>query len=443
MLRKKDNLKRKIGGCLCGSLRLESSRNGVSCAMNQSSCGFQFGNGKGVNKQIILIVDDNPTNLRLLSVMLVHQGYDVRKALNGEMALMAIASDLPDLILLDVRMPKMDGYELCRVIKADPAKADIPVIFISALDDPIDKVTAFSVGGVDYITKPFSEPEVMARVESQLRVQDLKQQLVARNQQLQLLNDELRRSNRELEQFAYIVSHDLQQPLQSITGYAKLLAMQYQSALEDVGLGYLSAIQTASDRMQRLIQDLLAFAQVSTTQMVWEQVDCNLLIQTITTNLAAAINQPGVTFSCAPLPKVVGNSTLLLQLFQNLVSNALKFARPGFPPQVDFRSECVGNQCQFCVQDNGIGILPEDQATVFEAFCRASNALNVQGSGIGLSICKKIVELHGGKIWLESQPGVGTRFFFTLPLAIAEDSPIAQQSPPESKLAAEGNHQVD
>ncbi|MDA0866927.1 MAG: response regulator, partial [Cyanobacteria bacterium] len=202
----------------------------------------------------ILIVDDTPDNLRLLSAILRNQGFEVRKALNGKRAIASIQAVSPDLILLDIRMPDMNGYEVCEYLKADPSTADIPVIFISALDDTLDKINAFAVGGVDYITKPFQEAEVLARIENQLRLRQLQQQLLQQN-------EELTRSNRELEQFAYVVSHDLQQPLQSITGFAKIMAMQSKNTLDDDNLGYLQSILDAGGRMQRLIQDLLLYAR--------------------------------------------------------------------------------------------------------------------------------------------------------------------------------------
>ncbi len=169
----------------------------------------------------ILIVDDTPDNLRLLSKTLTEQGYEVQCAINGKLALMAVTNEPPDLILLDIKMPEMDGYEVCERLKTQEETAEIPVIFLSALDDVFDKVKAFKVGCVDYITKPFQVEEVFARIENQLTIRRLQRQLQDKNFKLEQLNQELQRSNQELEEFAYVVSHDLQQPLQTITGFAE------------------------------------------------------------------------------------------------------------------------------------------------------------------------------------------------------------------------------
>ncbi|GAB4143006.1 MAG: hypothetical protein Fur0046_19840 [Cyanobacteria bacterium J069] len=226
----------------------------------------------------ILIVDDAPDNLRVLSAILARRGFKVRKALGGSSAIASAQANPPNLILLDVRMPEMDGYAVCQVLKDDPLTSQIPIIFISALNDVSDKLRAFNMGGVDYIIKPFQEAEVLARVETQIRLQKLQQKLIQRNH-------ELLDSNRELEQFAYAVSHDLQQPLQNMMGFAKLLLLKHQSSLDETSLEYLDGILESGRRSQHLIQDLLSYAQVQYQNQSLETVDCTLILETVLENL--------------------------------------------------------------------------------------------------------------------------------------------------------------
>lgn len=263
----------------------------------------------------ILVVDDTPDNLRLLSAMLTQQNYEVRKALNGARAIASIKANAPDLILLDIKMPGMDGYEVCEALKQDPETQEIPVIFISALDDVLDKVKAFSVGGADYISKPFQEAEVLARIENQLCMRDLQFQLKAQN-------EELARSNQELEQFAHVVSHDLQQPLQSILGYAKIITLQYPELQESGVNDHLAKISEAGDRMQRLIKDLLKYARIGQEGEVFTEVNCNIVLAQALNNLDLAMEESQAALTYPQLPKILGNQTQLIQLFQNLIGNA-------------------------------------------------------------------------------------------------------------------------
>lgn len=360
-------------------------------------------------KADILIVDDTPDNLRVLSAMLTNQGYEVRKALNGHRAIASAQSEPPDLILLDIKMPEMDGYEICRQLKAAPKTREVPIIFISALDDAIDKVRAFASGGVDYVTKPFQEAEVLARIEHQIRIQRLQHQLIERN-------EELLRSNRELEQFAYIVSHDLQQPLQSVTGFVRLLQLKYENTLDEVAQDYLNRIHEIGGRMQRLIQDLLTYAQVDKQEEDQHFVDCNHILKQVLDNLQEAIATKEATITHDQLPTILGNETQLIQLFQNLISNGIKFVPDTVTPAIHI--SVIQQKSRWCigVRDNGIGIKPEHLERIFEIFQRVHANQNYPGSGIGLATCKKIVERHHGQIWVESRPEQGTTFYFTFPV---------------------------
>ncbi len=360
-----------------------------------------------VSQGDILLVDDTPDNLRVLSAMLTNQGFEVRKALNGERAIASVKAASPDLILLDIKMPEMDGYTVCQRLKTDPETREVPIIFISALDDALDKVKAFSVGGVDYVTKPFQEIEVLARIEHQLRIQKLQRQLVEQNQ-------ELVRSNRELERFAHVVSHDLQQPLQSITGFTQLLQIKYQDYPDETILNYLERIYDSGSRMQRLIQDLLIYSKVGGEALEFQEVDCNQVLHQVMNDLQAAIAEKQAVLTYEHLPCVLGNETQLIQLLQNLIANAIKFVAPDTNPQIKIAATKQGEHWLFEVQDNGIGIEAHNLEGIFEIFQRTRAAKNYPGTGVGLATCRKIVENHGGKIWVDSQPGIGTTFYFTI-----------------------------
>lgn len=417
----------------------------------------------------ILVVDDTPENLRLLSTMLTHRGYAPRCVINGQMALRACNSNPPDLILLDIMMPEMNGYEVCQHLKSEPKTREIPVIFISAKDEVFDKVNAFAVGGVDYISKPFQFEEVLARIESHLTLRNLQKELKEQNVLLQeeissrlavektldeknqvlqqeisnrcavekalqeqnlllqqeisnrqcaesaLLksNQELARSNAELEQFAYVASHDLQAPLATIASYAQLLEKRYKDQLDSQASKFIGNIVHGCTRMQTLIDDLLEYSRVGRSQKPFQIIDCNHVIQQVIANLQGAIrnNQAVVTYT--ELPAVMGDISQLVQLFQNLVSNAIKY-RQDESPTVYINAYKQENNWLFSVSDNGIGIASQHQERIFQIFQRLHTQKEYSGTGIGLAICQKIVERHGGSIWVDSEPGQGSTFHFTL-----------------------------
>lgn len=376
-----------------------------------------------ISKGNILIVDDTPNNLRLLSVTLTQQGYEVRSAINGSMALTGAKVEPPDLVLLDIMMPGMSGYEVCQYLKADEITRDIPVIFISATNEVINKVKAFEVGGADYISKPFQVEEVLARVEHQLTIRRLQQQLQEKNLELEKSNFELARSNAELERFAYIVSHDLQQPLQRVMTCSELLTLKYQHCLDNKANGYIERIKNTSLLMRKLIHDLLVYSRIGSQTQSLTICDCNLVLEKVLANLETEIDLNKAVVKFDFLPKISANETQLIQLFQNLISNAIKFQPPEHSALVNIsierKNEChaIGiNECLFGVHDNGIGIDMQNFQQIFEIFKRLPESKNYPGTGIGLSTCKKIVENHGGRIWLESELGVGTSVYFTLPI---------------------------
>ena len=631
------------------------------------------------NSQIkVLVVDDEPSNLRFLSKLLTAQGYQVYQAICGQLALNVAIAHCPDLILLDIRMPEMNGYEVCRRLKATAETEQIPVIFLSVLDEMNDKLQAFRVGGADYITKPFQVEEVLARIDKQVGLQKLQQQLKEQNYQLQqsqsllasilnssldgvvaysavrnsegnivdfqwllinpaaekfyglLLNEivgknlltelsqlrnnglfdlyvsvvetgetvdrefsyeherdtivwlhivavklndglavtfrnitdrkraeialrdseerfraifeqaavgiaktalcgqfmrvnpgfcqivryaesellqqnwqaithpddieadkeyvssllsgniqtfslekrlvckdeavrwanvtvsamrdakgtpqylicaiediserklvqellqasldtqtryaqELTRSNAELEQFSYVASHDLQAPLSTIAGYAQLLEKRCHNQLDAQGNKFIRNIVNSCGRMQALIDDLLEYSRVGRSEKPFDVIDCNLVFEDACANLQLAIRQDRASVTRGDLPRVRGDSFQLLQLFQNLIGNAIKY-RSSEAPMVHVGASRQGDSWVFSVQDNGIGIAEQYHPRIFQLFQRLHSQKQYSGTGIGLAICQRIVDRHGGRLWVESEPNRGSTFYFSIPI---------------------------
>jgi len=262
--------------------------------------------------------------------------------------------------------------------------------------------------------------------ELEQRVKDRTAELTQATEQLRLTNQELLRSNQELEQFAYVASHDLQEPLRAVMGYTQLLMSEYGDRFDDIANSYAEYVIDGSKRMQQLIQDLLAYSRVSTRGKEFTITDGNAIVQAAMRNLQLAITEKNVEIIIEPLPVVNGDRSQLVQLFQNLLGNAIKFCKAEQPhihicaTKVDALGDLEGNEqvphYLFQVRDNGIGIKSQYLERIFEVFKRLHTRREYDGTGIGLAICKKIVLRHGGRIWAESIPNVGTTFFFTIPL---------------------------
>ncbi len=231
---------------------------------------------------------------------------------------------------------------------------------------------------------------------------------------------ELARSNRELEQFAYVASHDLQEPLRMVASYTQLLAERYRGKLDENADRYIGYAVEGALRMQTLIQDLLAFSRVGRNGQNHKNTDCNTVLETALQNLRAAIQESGAVVTHSGLPTLSADSSQMVQLFQNLIGNAIKF-RGKATPLITVSGERKGAEWLFTVADNGIGIALEHQDTIFVIFQRPHTRAEYPGNGVGLAICKKIVEHHGGRIWVESEPGHGAAFQFTFPSELAHE----------------------
>ncbi len=383
----------------------------------------------------ILVVDDTPANLRLLSGMLSEQGYKVRSAPNGKLALMGAKAAPPDLILLDINMPGLNGYQVCEQLKADPKTHDIPVIFISALDQTEDKIEAFTIGGVDYITKPFQLEEVLARVETHLTLHRLQrdlraaneellstnQQLETTNQELAYANAELEASNADLNAFSHTVAHDLKNPLSAVIGFSSLLEARFDRLEPEKIQDNLHRITQTGYKMRTIIDELLLLAQVRQMDEVnVGPLDTGALIAESLERLEAYIQEARAEVNGPEAwPVAVGYASWVEEVWVNYISNALKYGGcvdSDTPPRVSLGFEATETHIRFWVQDNGPGLSAEEQAKIFTPFTRL-NKTQAKGHGLGLSIVQRIVEKLGGQVGVESEgvEGQGCVFWFTLP----------------------------
>ncbi len=401
----------------------------------------------------ILVVDDTPANLRLLSGMLVEHGYKVRSAPNGRLALMGARAAPPDLILLDINMPGLNGYQVCEQLKDDPQTHDIPVIFISALDQTEDKVQAFTLGGVDYITKPFQLEEVLARVETHLTLHRLQRQLVAANQDLQASNQkladanhalvganaELEASNAELNAFAHTVAHDLKTPLTAVIGFSSLLEARFSEMPSEKVLGNLQRITHTGYKMRDIIDELLLLASVrQVDEIEIGPLDTGMIVAEALQRLEQQIGEMQAEIRMPDAwPAALGYAPWIEEVWVNYISNGLKYGgQPDgdMPPHVDLGFSVVDvampntdtvaqtsavkiSAVKFWVRDNGPGLSPEEQQQMFTPFTRLHQTRS-DGHGLGLSIVQRIIKKLGGDVGVESAgiPGRGCTFWFTLPI---------------------------
>jgi signal transduction histidine kinase len=286
-------------------------------------------------------------------------------------------------------------------------------------------------GALDHEVRIAGPPEVVALgadVEAMRRgLVDQLGELQSAQDRLELQAEELRRSNRDLEQFAYVASHDLQEPLRKVSSFCQMLERRYKGQLDERADQYIAFAVDGAKRMQLLINDLLAFSRVGRITEGMTEVSMDGVLAEATANLATAVEESGAVVTADPLPVVTGERPLLVQLLQNLIGNALKF-RGTESPRVRVAARRDGDTWEFAVSDNGIGIEPRYAERIFVIFQRLHAKAEYEGTGIGLSLCKKIVEHHGGSIWLDGDAGAGTTFRWTLPVrqpSVADDTPAA------------------
>lgn len=358
----------------------------------------------------VLLVDDRPENLVALQAVLEPLNLNLVTASSGEEALSNLLKHEFSVILLDVQMPGMDGFETARQIKERAKTKDVPIIFLTAISRDAEHVLeGYSTGAVDYIAKPYEPTALVAKVSVFV-------ELHRKNELLKEQAEELERSNAELQQFAYIASHDLSEPLRVISGYLELLRDDYKEVLDDTALVFIKGAANSAARMRLLIDDLLHYARVGSKVRKLEPIALGPVLEGALDNLSVRIAETQSSITHSELPTVLADEILISDVFQNLLSNAIKF-RGEEPPQVHVYASKEEDRWIIRVKDNGIGFDPRQASRLFDIFQRLHSDSEYPGTGIGLAICKKIVEQHGGRLWAESVPGKGSTFSFSLPEA--------------------------
>lgn len=401
----------------------------------------------------ILVVEDSPTQRALTALVLEHAGYPVRQAADGQEALEAIGSSLPMLVISDVIMPRIDGYELCRRLRQDPATATLPVVLVSMQAGPDDILQGLQAGADNFIIKPIEPPDLVARVNAivallrcrsreelyvgqeritadrqqifELLMTSMRTLMVARTsldekvRELSAKNQQVEELSRRKDEFVALVSHELRVPLTSLRGSLSVLAAGVLGPLPEKGQRMLDIALTSIDRMARLINDLLDVERLDSGRV---QLDLQPWTVTDLLEQAADVVRPlaeseGVSLQMHPLDaEVAVDGDRIVQALTNLLSNAVKFSPPH--GRVVLEASLLGDTLELSVSDQGEGIPAERQAEIFEPFhqLRISDAKEKGGTGLGLAICRGIAQQHGGRIRVESEPGRGSRFIITVPV---------------------------
>jgi signal transduction histidine kinase len=382
-----------------------------------SNPGTKLGTGslaEPKTKLRALLVEDNALDATLVLRALYKEGFDVSAHVVQDEAAFtrALGTYCPEIVLADYNLPNWKGMETVNVLRREGL--DIPMILVSGALGDVTAVECIRQGATDYVLKDGLArlPEVIRRALREKQERGLRQRA---EKHLAEKAEELARSNADLEQFAYVASHDLQEPLRMVTAYTQLLAERYRGQLDENADKFIGYASEGALRMQVLIQDLLAYSRVGRKESAYGNVDCNLVMKEVLQSLASAIQESGAVITLGELPEVWADRTQMAQVFQNLIGNAIKF-RQEDTPRISVQAEAADDHWLFTVSDNAIGIEPECAENVFVVFQRLHTRAEYPGNGIGLAICKKIIERYGGKIWVESQVGVGSSFKFTLPL---------------------------
>lgn len=350
----------------------------------------------------ILNVDDYAPGLYARTKILRQAGFDVMEATTGNQTLKLVSEIKPSVVLLDVNLPDMDGFEVCRRIRSNPALASTTILHISASSiQESQQVHGLNTGADGYLIEPLDPAVLVATIKAYLRARQAE--------------TALRRSNEDLERFAYRVTHELSEPLRTITMHGQLLEISLAGKLDPDSLKSFEFLQDGARRMRAFIDDLLRYSQASHVGSDVRPLEMEVVLSDVVSSLGAAIQESAATITHDPLPVLTVDSRIE-HVLQNLISNAIKYRRKDVTPQIHLSAQLEDDTWVFSVRDNGIGIEPQYTQSIFQVFQRL-HGRDIPGTGVGLALAQKIIETNAGKMWVESQPGSGSTFYFTIPHA--------------------------
>jgi two-component system, sensor histidine kinase len=407
---------------------------------------------------LILVVDDMTQNLQILMSILEKVGYNISFALSGKQTLERLTKVKPDLILLDLMMPDLDGLEVCKRLKVNPDWCDIPVIFLTASHEPDKLLEAFEKGAVDYVTKPFKTAELLARVKTHLELKQTRDELKNMTEELEIARDSALELSNLKSQFLANMSHEIRTPMNGVLGMTDLLL---NTELNQQQRDYLKILRGSGEDLLKLIEDILEISklEMGATKLSYTSFDLRELLKEISLKFEPQVNQKSLDFSFVieeeiP-PEIIGDRFYLDKILSNLIDNSIKFTSQGHifvklsnkisPVKQEIISDdktiISDDNLMIMVEDTGIGIGKEYQDKIFKSFSQgdSSNTRKYDGTGLGLAICKHLVNLMKGEISYQSIQGKGSTFFLEIPMAIEEKYQKYQQIIPTDILINQDN----
>ncbi|HEV8541039.1 MAG TPA: ATP-binding protein [Verrucomicrobiae bacterium] len=395
----------------------------------------------------ILMVDDSPDKLLAMESVLADLGQNLVKVNSGEEALRILLKQEFALILLDVNMPRMDGFETAQMIRRRRSLEHIPIIFVTALSTTdADVFKGYQFGAVDYILTPFVPEILKTKVGVFIELWKQRRELQARAETLKQLNESLEARaqqlsavNHELESFCYTIAHDLRAPLRAVEGLTSILLDEYTDKLDDSAKEYGERICGAAARMDQMIQELLSYSRLTLMEFEAQPIRLSRLLKDAVSQVAWNLEQKKTVLTIKrSRHQVLGHYAVLVQVVVNLLTNAVKFVASDAVPTVTIRDELNGDFVRVWVEDNGIGIAPEHQQRIFRVFERLHARETYSGTGIGLAIVGKAITRMNGRVGVESELGKGSRFWFELPVYIpADDDKVLEKEDEEDRGASD------